>query len=384
MEQSQRISQVIEEYDSQGWHRTGTHVDHSSADWLRDRLRDVGIHAELERFELLRVDPDLCYLQVGDEIIEGLPLFDGSFTDSNGVSGLLGNVESNSDIAVVEVRRGVEGRGGDDMDMARRSGKYKAILAVTMGDSPGLMATNARDFHNPFGPPVLQVSSEHRDVVMTALSSQQEVQLFATASRTDTYSSNVVGLLPGKDRTLAPLVVMTPRSGWWHCASERGGGLACLLEVMGSLGDLGSPRDVICLATSAHELGFYGIHAFLEGRPGFVEKSFGWIHFGANVGASQLPGLRFSASTADLTRQVEGNLLTYGLGYAIPAGYGVTVGGESQEIARQGGYVTALVGGNALFHIETDRWPHAVDVEVVKKAANAYSDLASKLVRNAD
>ena len=380
MEQSQRISQVIEEYDSQGWHRSGTNVDHSSANWLCDRLRAIGVPAELERFDLLRVDPDLCYLQVGDEIIEGLPLFDGSFTDSNGVYGLLGNIESSSDIAVIEVSRGAGGQA--DMDKARRSGKHKAVLAITMGDSPGLMATNASDFHNPFGPPVLQVSSEYRDLLMTALSSQQEAKLFAASSRTDTYASNVVGLLPGKDRTLAPLVVMTPRSGWWHCASERGGGLSCLLEVMSYLVNTGSPRDVICLATSAHELGFYGIHAFLKGRPGFVKNSFGWIHFGANIGASTLPGLRFSASSDDLARQVEDNLMEYELGYAIPAGDGVTVGGESQEIARQGGYVTALVGGNALFHIETDRWPHAVDVEVVKKAANAYSDLASKLVRN--
>ena len=46
--------------------------------------------------------------------------------------------------------------------------------------------------------------------------------------------------------------------------------------------------------------------------------------------------------------------------------------------------MTALVGGNALFHIETDRWPHAVDVEVVRKAANAYSALESTMVKNAD
>jgi len=378
VEQSQRISQVIQEYDSQGWHRTGTPVDHFSANWLYDKLQDIGIQAELERFDVLRVDPDLCHLRVGDEIVEGLPLFDGSFTDSNGVTGFLGQAESNSEIALVEVSRGVGGQ--DEMERARRCGKHTAVLAVTMGDSPGLMATNASDFHTPFGPPVLQVSSESRDVVFTALNSHQQVHLIASGGRTNSHSFNVVGLLPGKDRTLAPLVVMTPRSGWWNCASERGGGLACWLEVMRYLVDVGAHRDVICVATSAHELGFYGIHAFLGGRPGFVKQALGWIHFGANIGASQLPGLRFSASSADLARQVEDNLIAQCLEYVIPAGGDITVGGESQEIARQDGYVTALVGGNALFHLQTDRWPQAVDVEVVTRVAKAYSDLASQLV----
>ena len=37
-EQERRIARVIEEYDLQGWHRSGTEVDGASARWLADRV----------------------------------------------------------------------------------------------------------------------------------------------------------------------------------------------------------------------------------------------------------------------------------------------------------------------------------------------------------
>jgi hypothetical protein len=32
-------------------------------------------------------------------------------------------------------------------------------------------------------------------------------------------------------QSLAPVVVITPRSGWWACASERGPGIAAFIEL---------------------------------------------------------------------------------------------------------------------------------------------------------
>jgi hypothetical protein len=54
----------------------------------------------------------------------------------------------------------------------------------------------------------------------------------AQVERTQAQAFNVVTVVAGTNRSAAPLVVMTPRSGWWWCASERGGGLACWLEIM--------------------------------------------------------------------------------------------------------------------------------------------------------
>ena len=58
---------------------------------------------------------------------------------------------------------------------------------------------------------------------------------------------NVVAVVSRTDGA-PPLVVMTPRSGWWSCASERGGGFACWLEIMRAVRDAGrSGMFVYCL-----------------------------------------------------------------------------------------------------------------------------------------
>jgi hypothetical protein len=38
----QRIGRTIQEYDLQGWHRTGTEVDADSARWLADLVPSYG------------------------------------------------------------------------------------------------------------------------------------------------------------------------------------------------------------------------------------------------------------------------------------------------------------------------------------------------------
>ena len=43
----------------------------------------------------------------------------------------------------------------------------------------------------------------------------------------------MIARVAGADAALAPIAVLTPRSGWWHCAGERGGGIAIWLEQRG-------------------------------------------------------------------------------------------------------------------------------------------------------
>src|ERR1700680_3485817 len=50
---------------------------------------------------------------------------------------------------------------------------------------------------------------------------------------------------------LPPLVIMTPRSGWYRCASERGGGLACWLELTSILSQSTPARDVVFVSEAS-------------------------------------------------------------------------------------------------------------------------------------
>jgi hypothetical protein len=41
----QRVAAVIQAYDGQGNHRTGTEVDRVSAEWLANQVRQLGVEA---------------------------------------------------------------------------------------------------------------------------------------------------------------------------------------------------------------------------------------------------------------------------------------------------------------------------------------------------
>ncbi len=96
-----RIRSVIEDYGDQGFHRTGTAVDRQSGEWLFESVTRAGLTPARETFVLDRVDPGDCHVMIDGRRVDGLPLFDGAFTGSDGVSGRLGPVGSDSEIGLV-------------------------------------------------------------------------------------------------------------------------------------------------------------------------------------------------------------------------------------------------------------------------------------------
>ena len=235
-----------------------------------------------------RIDPSNSGLVVQDRRVEGLPLFDGTFTNADGISGRLGPVNSDAEIGLVEAAPNTAAAGaiGD----ARRQLRHKGLVFVTRGGRPGLCPSNADSFLKPFGPPVLQVSSDESAFLAEHAQRRGEVTLIAPVTRASATAFNVTATIKGRNAALVPLVVMTPRSGWYSCASERGGGIVCWLELMRTLRAAPPARDVLFVASSGHELGHLGIDAFVARRPGIVPKTVGWIHLGANIGAATRPG----------------------------------------------------------------------------------------------
>src|SRR6185295_15885081 len=153
-----RIAGIIQAFEKQGFHRTGTPVDRASGNWLCDEVRKAGLTPSREPFSLDRVDPLSAALIARDRRIEGLPLFDGAFTDERGIRGRLGSLEGDAEVGLTDAVPNAAGAGvvGD----ARRQGGHKAIVCITRGGRPGLCPSNADFFLQPFGPPVLQVASE--------------------------------------------------------------------------------------------------------------------------------------------------------------------------------------------------------------------------------
>jgi hypothetical protein len=374
-----RAAGVIRGYDSEGFHRTATPVDRASADRLVSLARAAGARPRLQPFELSRVDPAASFVEIAGRRIEGLPMFDASFTGPDGVQGAIGAVNGDRAIAWTAINP----NGEVELRKSRDGSPHRALIAVTTGQHPGLCPVNAASFTEPFGPPVLQISSEHRPLIERAVAAGVEVRVVAAATRRQTTAFNVAAEVAGRQPELPPVCVMTPRSGWYSNASERGGRLVCWLETLRACAAAKPLRSVRFVASSGHELGHLGLHGYLAANATLAREALLWVHYGANIGAST--GDVGMICSADRFESVSLRALAkYDL---VPAGYGpdgvrrasARVAGEAATIAREGGHFVSFIGQNAWFHNARDVWPDAVDVNKVARFARATADLTLAL-----
>ena len=384
MSQRERISNVIREYDAQGIHRTATTTDEASAHWLAGHVRAAGLEPRLEGYDVHRLDPGECFLELDGRRIEGVPLFDCTYTDVDGVAGQFCTSTSSDEIALVEVERG---HLASNLRTLRRESDAVAIVVVTAGrggsvftdgDTRGLVLQNAYDFDEPFGPPVLQVSNEVVEWLRERAEAGTRARVVAPAKRTWATAYNVTAELPGSDPKLKPVAVNTPRSGWWEIAAERGSGIACWLEVMRGLVASGSTRRVFFSANSGHELSFSGMVSVLESYPNLITDAT-WLHFGANIGATTGTRGNVAASTEALQRIAAAELdsISRPTHYVI----GKSNGGEMASVHRRGGrQYLALTNDNAYFHMREDRFSNNIDVDLVTEYASACLRIAQRLV----
>jgi len=373
-----RAARIIREYDRQGVHRTATPVDAASADWLEREIADAGGAAERQAFRLQRLDVRTALMKIGDRIIEGLPKFDGGLTGPEGTSGRLCPPTEDGDIAFL----GCGPRGNDTLAAVREGRRHKAIVVATDCGKPGLSPINADAFNAPYGPPILQVSSEHTGLLERAAVAKEPISVVVDARHMPAEACNVTARIRGRNPTLPPLLVMTPRSGWWNCASERGGGLVLLLEILRAMAAGTPDRDVIFTANSGHELGHLGLDAFLEANPGLVNRAHCWIHLGANFGAAIGAAPRLQSSDAGLRNLALTHMRAHDAPPATEILPGARPGGEARNVFEGGGRYVSLLGDNGLFHHPDDRFPEAVDLDVTVRIARAFIGVAAELARS--
>jgi hypothetical protein len=379
----QRIASVFEQYDCQGVHRTGTDTDTASAYWLAETVRSAGPEPVVVPFSHRRIDPVQGCVEVGERRCDGLPLFDCAYTDAEGVTGQLGPLGSTAPLAVGELPPQPRLPEAQAFMDARRNGDHRAMVAVCggprFGMPPGLTLMNADHFQAPFGPPVLQVSSTTGAWLLEAADMGVEARVIAATRHTPVTAFNVEVHIEGTDAGLAPLVVMTPRSGWWQCASERGGGLACWLDMMRAIYAQRPRRTVWFVATTGHELGHLGLERFLHEHGELVQEARAWIHLGANFAAAVRPSVRFQASDAELETLGLDAMQRAGITPDDRTPVASRPAGEARNIFDGGGRYVSLVGMNGLFHHPDDRWPDAVDLHKTVRLIQAFTELGLRL-----
>jgi hypothetical protein len=374
IELEQRVANVLQTFDSQGNHRTGTAVDSGSAERLAGEVRSIGIRPSLEPFALSRVDPQLTYARIGNRRLDGVPMFDSGFTGADGVSGRLGLLGSDAEIGLAE--RPTETVGNivevEVLPRARRS-RHKAVVLITGANRPGLFLSNASKFLNPSGPPILQVSNVESAWLQLQAQKGTSATIVAYVERVSAEAVHVTATVPGRDPSLAPLVVMAPRSGWWQCVSEQGSRILCWLEIMRSLAAAKPRRSCYFVPLSGHELGFMGMAPYLERRQEMIRRAEAWIFLGSDLGQPGQLNL-IHASDASLEQWLVTALAKQGVPANAKEQHSATARGETAAVQRGGGRFVTLACASSVFHSVGDRWPEAVDVSLLARYAKAISE----------
>jgi len=367
----------LADWEAMGPHRTGTPGERASARWLAGLAADAGLRAQVSEYAFLNAQPGVCRLALDEAVIEGYPMLDGGQTGAQGLQGRLALPGGTGEIGLIEVAPNGEYDPG--FRAARTEGGWRALVAVTRGGAPGLSLVNAGHLTHPDGPPVLQVSSDEGERLREAARLGRMARLTVEIGRVEARACNVVARVDdGSGRP--PLAVVTPRSGWWHCTGERGGGLIAWLAIARAVGGARPSRPVVMTANSGHEIGHLGMDAFEACHPGLLRDAHAWLHLGANLGCR---GGRVVVQSSDaawlaLARR---RLGAQGLAIARELGPGERPFGEARNIFDRGGRYLSLLGtAGPLFHHPDDRLDTSVDLAAVVAISRAAAELALDLV----
>ena len=102
--------------------------------------------------------------------------------------------------------------------------KALAVVVVTEGPTGGIIALNEASGRYAWPVPVVLVGAAQAGPLAQAAAAGSAVTLMSTGDASpQAAASNVVGRRAGQGKAI---VVSTPKSGWFHCAGERGSGLA--------------------------------------------------------------------------------------------------------------------------------------------------------------
>ena len=380
------LMEVIQEFDGLGIHRTGSRGDDATTEWLIRRLARVGVEGSAHAFLFPLLDMRRAVVEVGAATVEGHAQMDAGLTPAAGVTGRLVPADSAGPAALGVLDIDVGATAGHEVETAIQrcvAAGAAGLIVVARRGAGSIFLMNAPHLSWPAPLPVLFVPPAQAAPVLEGLAVGMDAHLVVDGVRRPATATNVVARIPADARgaDAAPLAVMTPKSGWFTCAAERGGGIAIWLAVAEMLTRMtGRTRDVLLLATSGHELGHAGLEAYLLEHPGLAAEVSVWVHLGASIGAAVQPAMRLFASDDALRREAQAALALTGAGPYRVAPAGLAPGGEARNIGARGGRFVSLAGGHAFFHTPEDR-PEAVDSASLARYAAAVLALVRAEVR---
>ena len=365
----------IRAYEEMGDHRTGREADNSTTLWMMEELREVGVEADWQTWRFPRVEIHDASIRFGGWDIPAVPTYDCAFTDHRGVTGVLRR-DNGPGIVVWKFGPDDQERMAagiySSFELARQDGADGIILV--MGDPDGYpVVRNAERPLDPIDLPVLQVAPIDAEPILDAIGS--EATMIVDGGRVDAPAHNVVATIPGTDPGAAPVVLMTPKSGWYTCAAERGGGIVIWMEVAGRIAANPGRRTLNLVASSGHELHHLGFDHYIRELGDAAHEVHAWMHLGASIG-SRNGNPSYAASDEELFGVATDALNEQGLERrAFPVGNAGF--GEARNIGEINGRFVSFLGGHPYFHSPLDTYDRCVDPESLAK----HTDAVERIVR---
>lgn len=160
-----------------------------------------------------------------------------------------------------------------------------ALILITNGPTGGAIALNADAGGQNLGRPVAVLAP--RDAAPFLLAAERHfpatLTLMGEGGTRPAYS---LSARHGDARASGgAIAISTPKSGWFDCVGERGGGIALWLALARWAAAEGRARDFRFFANSGHEYGNAGMQHLLQTDAPSPAETRLWIHLGANVAA---------------------------------------------------------------------------------------------------
>jgi hypothetical protein len=332
----------VKAYSALGEHRTAGKVDRDTSAWLARQLEGFGFTSKLLPFRVRQFQFDSASLMVSGRSIPCFPLWLPRAASPVRAPIARGTVKGG--VAIVRLPK------GGSMTAAHRAviqplidAGAAAIIGVTPSDSGELVALNSTADAEPWPVPVLLVGPPEemnlRGATDVGISIQGREEPRAEAFET----VGEIGM--GKKR----IVISTPSSGWFHCAGERGPGIAMWLALARWSSHRESNVRYTFVASSGHELGYQGMHSFLTGPAPRPEEVSVWLHLGASI-AARGSTRRLMTNRKEWLPVLSRNFSSAGL---QPEVTDAPVG-ELAQLAKLGYRCFGIAGGHTLFHSPGD------------------------------
>jgi hypothetical protein len=333
----------VKAYSALGEHRTASKVDRDTSAWLAKQLEGFGFSSKLVPFRVHQFQFDSARLVANGRPIPCFPLWLPRATRVTPLRAAIARATVKDCVTIARFPK------GGAITPAHRSviqplidQGAAAIIGITPSESGELVALNSTADAEPWPVPILLVGPPEemnlRGATEVAISIQGRDDARAEAFGT------IGEIGTGKKR----IVISTPSSGWFHCAGERGPGIAMWLALARWSSHRESNVRYTFVASSGHELGYQGMHSFLAGAAPRPDEVGVWLHLGASIAA------RGSTRRLLTNRREWMPVLSRNFGSDLSPELTDSPPGELEELAKLGYRCFGIAGGHTLFHCPGD------------------------------